>query len=140
MVRRFNILERQSVGWWTSTGEGDSTRTAENVAREKAYALRYLGADGTEMHWTLIRAAMASVANTVLVPMQDLLGLGSDARMNMPGRPGGNWRFRFSWDQLTPDVIQRLRLLVTTYGRARAPEAADPGTPSGSVPPGPVVA
>ncbi len=129
-----------TVGWWTSSGEGDSTRSAESVAREKAYALRYLDADGTEMHWTLIRAAMASVANTVLVPLQDILGVGSDARMNMPGRPGGNWRFRFSWDQLTPALIQRLRLLVTTYGRARAPEAADPGTPSGSVPPGPVVA
>ncbi|MBI3791704.1 MAG: 4-alpha-glucanotransferase [Gemmatimonadetes bacterium] len=106
-----------AVGWWTSTGEGDSTRTPEMVAREKAYALRYLNADGTEMHWTLIRAALATVARTCLIPMQDLLGLGSDARMNLPGRPGGNWRFRFQWDQLTPEITARLRSLVDTYDR-----------------------
>ena len=69
------------------------------------------------MHWTLIRAALASVANTVIIPFQDVLGLGSEARMNLPGRASGNWRFRFSWDQLTPDAVQRLRALVDTYVR-----------------------
>ena len=110
-----------TVGWWASTGEGDSTRAAESVAKEKAYAMRYLDTDGHEMHWTMIRAAMATVSRTVLVPMQDILGLGSDARMNMPGRPGGNWQFRFHWDQVTPDITRRLRGLVDTYARRPLP-------------------
>ena len=106
-----------TLGWWNSTGEGDSTRAAEDVAREKAFALQYLDTDGREMNWTLIRAALASVANTVIIPMQDVLGLGSEARMNLPGRASGNWRFRFSWDQLTPDIVQRLKTLVRIYDR-----------------------
>ncbi len=110
-----------TVGWWQSTGEGDSTRSAESVAKEKAYAMRYLDTDGHEMHWTMIRAALATVSQTVLVPMQDLLGLGSEARMNMPGRPGGNWQFRFRWDQVTPDITARLRRLVDTYARRPHP-------------------
>jgi len=106
-----------TIGWWASTGEGDSTRASAEVAREKQFALQYLGADGREMNWTLIRAALASVANTVIIPMQDVLGLGSEARMNLPGRASGNWRFRFSWDQLTRDTIERLRALVRIYDR-----------------------
>ena len=106
-----------TLGWWQSSGEGDSTRSANAVAREKAFARRYLDTDGTEMHWTLIRATLASVANTVLIPMQDVLGLGSDARMNLPGRQAGNWGFRFSWAQLTPDLTERLHALTTTYER-----------------------
>lgn len=106
-----------TMGWWHSTGEGDSTRSAETVAREKAFARRYLDTDGTEMHWTLIRASLASVANTVLVPMQDVLGLGSEARMNLPGRQAGNWGFRFTWAQLTPAITERLHELTATYDR-----------------------
>src|ERR1041385_4297439 len=82
-----------TLGWWTSTGAGDSTRSADDVARERDYAMRYLATDGREMNWTLIRAALASVADTALIPMQDVLGLGSEARMNLPGRQSGNWEF-----------------------------------------------
>jgi 4-alpha-glucanotransferase len=46
-----------------------------------------------------------------------VLGLGSEARMNLPGRESGNWRFRFSWDQLAPGIAQRLRTMVDTYSR-----------------------
>ena len=106
-----------TIGWWESSGQGDSTRASEEVAREKAFALQYLGADGREMNWTLIRAALASVANTVIIPLQDVLGLGSDARMNLPGRPSGNWQFRFSWDQITPAIVERLRTMVEIYER-----------------------
>lgn len=106
-----------TLGWWESTGEGDSTRSADDVAREKKFALDYLGADGTEMNWTLIRAGLASVADTVLIPMQDVLGLGSDARMNLPGRTGGNWRFRFAWEDVTPSMSRRLRSMIAMYGR-----------------------
>jgi len=87
------------------------------VAREKAFARRYLDTDGTDMHWTLIRATLASVANTVLVPMQDVLGLGSEARMNLPGRQSGNWGFRFTWAQLTPAITERLHELTSVYER-----------------------
>jgi 4-alpha-glucanotransferase len=106
-----------TVGWWKSTGGTDSTRVADDVAREKAFALEYLGADGTEMNWTLIRTALASVADTVIIPLQDVLGLGSEARMNLPGRASGNWRFRFSWDQITPEIVRRLRTMVDVYER-----------------------
>ena len=106
-----------TAGWWRSTGEGDSTRSAADAAAEKVAACGYLDTDGREMHWTMIRAALASVADTAIVPMQDVLGLGSEARMNMPGRIGDNWRFRFSWDQLPPVTPQRLRTLVETYER-----------------------
>jgi len=106
-----------TIGWWNSSGEGDSTRRADAVAQEKDYAMRYLASDGREMNWTLMRTALASVANTVLIPLQDVLGLGSEARMNLPGRQSGNWRFRFAWDQLAPDLTRRLRALVDLYER-----------------------
>jgi 4-alpha-glucanotransferase len=106
-----------TVGWWNADTGGDSTRTVEEIEREHDYARRYLGTDGREMHWTLMRAALSSVADTVLIPMQDILGLGSDARMNLPGRQAGNWQFRFTWDQLTPDIAKRLRDLTRLYDR-----------------------
>ena len=53
---------------------------------ERAYALRYVGTDGSEFHWDMIRLALGSVADVAIVPMQDLLGLGSEARMNVPGK------------------------------------------------------
>ena len=105
------------MGWWRSTGEADSTRSAEDVAAEKDFAERYLDASGREMHWAMIRAAMSSVCDTAIVPMQDLLGQGSEARMNMPGRDAGNWGYRFTWDQVTPALIRRLGALIATYER-----------------------
>jgi 4-alpha-glucanotransferase len=106
-----------TVGWWESSGTADSTRTAETASKEKAFALRYLDTDGKEIHWTMIRAALASVADTAIIPLQDILGLGSEARMNRPGRESGNWAWRFTWDQLTPAVVGRLRELVELYQR-----------------------
>jgi len=106
-----------TAGWWRSTGAADSTRSDAQVLREKDFALRYLAADGSEMHWTLIRAALASVADTAIIPLQDVLGLGSEARMNLPGRESGNWEFRFSFEQLDPATMARLRSLVEVYGR-----------------------
>lgn len=107
-----------TVGWWTQ-GAGDSTRSAEDVSTERDYAMRYLNSDGTDIHWVMMRTALASVANTVLVPMQDILGLGGEARMNLPGRQAGNWGFRFTWDQVTPEITRRLASLVDTYDRKR---------------------
>ncbi|MCA0375248.1 MAG: 4-alpha-glucanotransferase [Gemmatimonadetes bacterium] len=103
-----------AAGWWASVVAGDDGTGAEGT---RALAQRYLETDGRDMPWTLIRTALASVADTALVPLQDVLALGSDARMNLPGRTDGNWAFRFAWDQLTPAQATRLRALVSTYGR-----------------------
>ncbi|HEY5907226.1 MAG TPA: 4-alpha-glucanotransferase [Vicinamibacteria bacterium] len=106
-----------TVGWWTA-GVGDSTRSEAEVARERDFCLRYLGSDGREIHWDFIRAVLASVADTAVVPVQDLLGLGNEARMNLPGRLGGNWLFRYEAGALDEAVTQRLRGMTQTYGRA----------------------
>ena len=104
------------IGWWNSHG-GDSTRTEEDVRREKARAQAYLNTDGSEMNWTLIRTLMASVADTVIFPAQDVLGLGSEARMNTPAVPDGNWRWRLREGLLTPSMAARLREMAQLYGR-----------------------
>lgn len=105
-----------AVGWWTS-GVGESTRTAQEVEEERAFALKYLDADGREIQWAMIRALQASVADTAMVPLQDVLGLGGDARMNVPGRASGNWRWRFKADALTDGLRERLRELTVIFGR-----------------------
>jgi 4-alpha-glucanotransferase len=105
-----------TAGWWNSAG-GDSTRTAEDIKREREYACRYLRCDGNEIHWAFIREVMASVAATVLAPMQDVLGLGNEARMNMPSKPSGNWKWRMRPDAATRELQDRLRDLSVTYER-----------------------
>jgi 4-alpha-glucanotransferase len=104
------------VGWWTG-GVGESTRSAEDVEGEQARALTYLGGDGSRIHWDAVRTLFVSVADTVIVPLQDLLGLGSEARMNLPGRPDGNWRWRFAAEDLTPELRRQLRSLTAVSGR-----------------------
>jgi 4-alpha-glucanotransferase len=104
------------MGWWRSEG-GDSIRTAQDIAEEKAHARAYLATDGCEMNWTLIRTLMASVAETVLFPMQDVLGLESEARMNTPSVASGNWRWRMPAGALTDEIAGRLRSLCTIYER-----------------------
>jgi 4-alpha-glucanotransferase len=110
-----------TLGWWTSNGAGDSTRTAENIWAEKAFARRYLGSNGREMNWVLIRAILSSIADLAIIPLQDVLGLGSEARMNLPARPGGNWRWRFTPGQLTRPISERLKEMVETYNRVPQP-------------------
>ena len=104
------------MGWWT--GEvGHSTRSIADIADERDYARRYLDIDGPDVHWDFIRAVLASVADTAIVPAQDLLGLGSDARMNRPGTISGNWRWRLLPEQLTSDVARKLGVMTETYER-----------------------
>ena len=106
-----------TVGWWT--GEvGHSTRTDDEIREEREYAAQYLALNGRPFHWEFIRAVMASVANTAIVPAQDLLGLGSEARMNRPGTASGNWRWRLTPGQLTQDVMRRVGELAEIYERA----------------------
>jgi 4-alpha-glucanotransferase len=105
-----------TVGWWT--GEiGHSTRSDSEIQNERDYASRYLALDGSAIHWEFIRAVMASVADTAIVPVQDLLGLGSEARMNRPGTASGNWRWRLTPGQIAQDVMRRLAEMAETYER-----------------------
>jgi 4-alpha-glucanotransferase len=106
-----------TVGWWSSAGAGDSTRTAEDIREEREFTRKYLSTGGHEINWVFIRALMASVAHTVLFPLQDVLGLGSEARMNTPAVPGGNWRWRYRTEMLTPPMAERLKDMVSTYDR-----------------------
>jgi 4-alpha-glucanotransferase len=105
------------VGWWNSHAGAGSIRSAEDVEKELAYARRYLNTDGSDINWVLIRTLMASVANTVLFPLQDVLGVGSEGRMNLPGTSSGNWRWRFRDGSLTPEIAAKLREWATTYER-----------------------
>ena len=105
------------VGWWTSSGTGDSTRTAEDVLKEHAYARAYLDFTDEPIHWVLIRAIMASVANTAIAPMQDILGLGSEARMNLPGVSSGYWKWRMKPGAASHEIAARLKEMVILYDR-----------------------
>jgi 4-alpha-glucanotransferase len=109
------------VGWWTA-GVGDSTRTAGEVEREHERALAYCGGDGSDIHWDFIRTLLVSVADTAIVPLQDVLGAGAEARMNLPGRAGGNWGWRFVASDLTPQIRRRLRAVTEGSGRCLPPQ------------------
>ncbi|HEX9628738.1 MAG TPA: 4-alpha-glucanotransferase [Pyrinomonadaceae bacterium] len=97
-------------------GEG-STRDVDQVEREREFCLKYLNTEGEEIHWDFIRAVLASVANTAVVPLQDVLGLGTEARMNLPNSTEGNWSWRVKPGALTKELAQRLRALTELYGR-----------------------
>lgn len=105
---------------WAKGSAGDSTRTMAEVDRERRYAEAYLAAATDDLHWAAIRGVVASVADTAIVPVQDVLGLGSEARMNVPGRASGNWRWRMPAGALTPAHAARLRDLADLYGRLPA--------------------
>jgi 4-alpha-glucanotransferase len=106
-----------AAGWFNSRPASGSTRNARQIDRERAFCLRYLNADGKQIHWDFIRAVMASVSDTALVPLQDVLGLGNEARMNLPGSDHGNWSWRSADGDLTEALAERLRMLAETYDR-----------------------
>jgi len=108
-----------TVGWFTAEPGTQTTQTAEEVKKEREYALKYLGTSGGEIHWDFIRLALSSVARIAIFPLQDVLGLGTEARMNLPGTTEGNWEWRFSWEMLTPAIREELRELTTVYERSR---------------------
>lgn len=105
---------------YTGTHDNDTTRGwfASASHKERSHAQRYLARDGNDIAWDFIRAAWASIAERAIVPLQDVLDLGSEARMNMPGRPVGNWSWRFQAPQLRSDIVARLADLTELYGRA----------------------
>lgn len=114
-----------TVGWFNSEAGAASTRSAEQIATERNLCLKYLNTNGNEIHWDFIRAVLASVADTALVPLQDLLGLGTEARMNLPNSTSGNWTWRFRAETLTDEHAARLKDMTETYGRVRRPEVEE---------------
>jgi 4-alpha-glucanotransferase len=128
-----------SVGWLTST-HVESTQSIEEIEEERRFALRYVGTRGGEFSWDLIRLALSSVAEIAVLPMQDVLGLDSRARMNVPGKSEGNWEWRITPDALTPRVTNRLADLTALFGRWNGvlPESHDLHRRSAHKPPIPI--
>ncbi len=97
------------IGW-------KETAAAEDVAM----AERYFGLnDGEGFHWGMIRGGMSSVSELFVMQMQDILGLGTNARMNTPGTLGGNWQWRMTAEQLTEELSGKLAAMTRLYGRSR---------------------
>lgn len=95
-----------TMGWYGSLDAGTRARVDAVLASTPG-----------DMPWALVRAAFASPAALAMVPMQDLMGLGSEARMNRPGTPTGNWTWRFAWDDVDPALADRCRRLAVMAGR-----------------------
>jgi 4-alpha-glucanotransferase len=95
-----------TLGWWASAPE--STRR---------HLREYLATDGRAVHWDLVRAACASVADTAVYPLQDVMGLDGTHRMNFPGQSSGWWAWRFDWHQVPADAATRLRRMCELYDR-----------------------
>jgi 4-alpha-glucanotransferase len=95
-----------TAGWWSCISPAMRQHVCE-----------YLSVDGCDVHWSLIRAACASVANTAILPLQDVLGLDGAHRMNRPGQPDANWEWRFTWTQVEPMHAGRLAHFCRLYGR-----------------------
>lgn len=106
-----------TVGWFNSKAGKGSDRDAKQIKKEKDFCLKYLRSDGKEIHWDFIRAILGSVANTAIIPMQDLLGLGTDARMNLPASESGNWQWRCEAKDFEKKIAQRLADLSEMFGR-----------------------
>ncbi len=109
----------QNTVVYTGTHDNDTTlgwykQLSDNTRR---YVDDYLGNVDEEMPWPMIRCAHASVARMAIVPMQDILMLGSEFRMNTPGTMSDNWQWRFQWEQLPSGADERLRHYTHLYGR-----------------------
>lgn len=114
----FNYVRNCVV--YTGTHDNDTTIGWFNQLQhyERDEVLRYLGCiDPQGIHWSLIRMAWSSIANLAVVPFQDLLGLGTDARMNFPGKAEGNWGWRYRPEALNWDVRDRLKTITYICGR-----------------------
>jgi 4-alpha-glucanotransferase len=117
--------------WVVYTGTHDNETTRgwyENASeKERDYVRRYLARDGSDIAWDLIRLGYMSVADMVVIPMQDLMNLGNEARMNFPSTESGNWQWRYTTEMLTEGIAEGLCEFAELYGRApRAEEEALP--------------
>lgn len=108
---------------YTGTHDNNTVRgwfRKEASPKDKERLFKYIGRKVAEkdVHWEFIRLGMMSVANMVIFPMQDILGLGEEAKMNLPATSRGNWQWKLLPDQITPSLVKRLREITETYGRA----------------------
>jgi len=112
---------------YTGTHDNNTTIGWFNTATEKEHeaVLAYFGTDGHDISWDFIRWLFASVADTAIVPLQEVLSLGTEARMNYPSRLGGNWGWRFLPHALRPEVRMRLRGITELYGRCKPASEAE---------------
>ncbi len=109
---------------YTGSHDNDTTRAYFEKAKHDGsdiydFAQEYLNYYGDDMRFALIKAAYSSVANIVIIPMQDMLNLGSDARMNFPGTVGGNWNWRFAWTQVYPEMAAHYKRMTIIYERPK---------------------
>ncbi len=107
---------------YTGTHDNDTTKSFFDIASEEDIELfewtqDYLNYYGAEIVFPLIKEAYKSVANFVIIPMQDILNLGNQARMNFPGKLGGNWAWRFSWDQIYEGLSKKYFYITKLYER-----------------------
>lgn len=110
----------QNTVAYTGTHDNDTTTGWWNALpdHEKNFARQYLGTGGEAINWVMMNALSRSAANIVIFPMQDVLGLSSEHRMNLPGKPDGNWEWRFSWDQIKPEHTRALAEMTAENGRS----------------------
>jgi 4-alpha-glucanotransferase len=99
--------------WWTEASDAERGNAQRAVA-----AMRI---DAEEPHWALIELALRSGCRLAIIPAQDLLGLGAEARMNTPGQESGNWTWRLASGELTPELADRLRQVTERAKRAPSP-------------------
>ena len=113
---------------YTGTHDNDTTVGWYQTAPEKErdFCRRYLARSGNDIAWDMIRAVWSSPANFVLAPMQDFLSMGTEARMNLPGRPGGNWTWRVRAEALTEGLKRRIHETNFLYGRLPDQAVDDP--------------
>ena len=104
---------------YTGTHDNDTTKGwFEKAGEEDKHGVRtYLQTSGEDICWDFIHAAWSSVADIAMMPLQDLLELDSKARMNTPSTLGNNWAWRFSWDMIPQEALERLKLFTKIYGR-----------------------
>jgi 4-alpha-glucanotransferase len=110
---------------YTGTHDNDTTVGWFHQASdwEKQNLLLYLGSFSPDgIHWDFIRLALSSVANLAIIPLQDLLGLGTEARMNFPSKAEGNWEWRYKAQALSEELAKKLKTLTTLYGRVCQPK------------------
>lgn len=110
-----------TVGWFNETAGEESTQSAKELEAEREFCKEYLKTHGDEIHWDFIRAIYASGANTAIVPLQDVVGLGAEARMNLPNTTENNWTWRYESGVLTRELASRLREMAQLHGRLPDP-------------------
>ncbi len=106
-----------TIGWFHSQPKKGSRQTKNEIEFERKKVLKYLKTDGKDIHWEMIKTLISSKANTVIIPLQDILGLDSASRMNVPGTVSGNWQWRFDWNMLTQEKMRRMQKITTKFNR-----------------------